>query len=444
MRIHFFNVNNQEISSANVLDVEKLAGEVSYKGHRYHLQVQAKQYGPIGRIGLLFQAIFHSFHDWALSMTHSNLKGGHENFWEGVRTGKMKLYIYKEVSGKNEGQTNITTPTPGKETPITDGNNNIKSQLALESKLLNPIDHFLFKQIMVMDQRDQDDVGEEACGYHVFKNALVALSLSLNNHTDIDAFCSREVYDSFYNFMAPYNQGEQGNRDLSIANLSQIMKDFIAMPSNGVPEAIRPMHQALVKNPCSVSMFNIANDELGVVNPSNLSFLKNLVTLSRAPGPVTHAFLMGAFPHWTTIIMEKMQDNEINWYGCDSYFNPANSDVSTSTLRNHIELLMDTFTNLTPYLKHSYEHSVGADFRSKAGRIELLLNNIENIQPTVNQIIDAFEFMQHAGWLDSNDNDEKMYVRNLKTLADVLPLYLGEEDQAKLAHVVEGLAAIPA
>lgn len=331
----------------------------------------------------------------------------------------------------------------------------------IADKLVNARDHWNFTQIRVMNQRDQIEpnspfpIGDEACGYQSFKNALVGMALGMGAQIPGDTFEDESVYYFFYDFMKKYRQSEQpGFRDIPVSFMPRILGDFAKLKTidfNRIPDAalrekIKAIHKSLIENPNSVSMFNVSqgNGELLLTDVTTLTSLANLKEVSQRPGPFNHAFVMGAGQHWTALIMEKDVTGTIKWFGCDSW--PGSP---TSILSNNIETLELALVQIDTVLENGYNNSVGVDFKRLAGHFDaaglpkqeqlsqhhigsMLVGNEDYFE----KIANSYRFMQRAGWLNGTANPKiKGFINDLKVLTN----YLKQFNEAKLAHIAANL-----
>lgn len=312
---------------------------------------------------------------------------------------------------------------------------------------------YSFTDIPVLDQRAEAG-GFEMCGYHAFKNALIGIGSELPPEKK-NLFLSPIIYSGFYDFLITYRFGkEQGERDLDIATLSQALKDFVKVNPKELAPKIRPFHENFINYPNSVSIFNVAtaddgNRILGIADPSNLSYLRNLLDISHNQDPFKHAFLIGADSHWTTIIMECHGKGIVSWYGCDSDYNMLGQARSHELLEGNVELLKGTFKNVDDNIIRIYEDAVGADFRRKANwlddgggvKVEFEEDVIALLPGSgvayIDILVTAYDIAQKAGWqLYEDDAVKQGYLKDMKKLALFFMPISTDEERQKLALIM--------
>jgi len=290
-------------------------------------------------------------------------------------------------------------------------------------------------QIQVLDQR-KTRFGEEACGYHSWKNALIALAITgADNKSDVESlqnlfndkdFYHKEVVEFFY----PNHSIPQGAKDLSIVEAHRAYTRLIT--ENIKTKNLKKIASIVKKNPSSISFLNPTNEILfGGLDESSLSNIENFYKVVMQSGFAVHAIVVGKFPHWTTLIMERDDRQIITWYGCDSYGN------QTGELLKNKELLESFIKNLKGLDKQvliGYVDAVGFDLQNKAnwlkkGVIELLLQSKKpinvrrnfdseslNIHAIPRKIGLAFDFLNNMNLIKNPEFKE--YLLNIKELAD--------------------------
>lgn len=350
----------------------------------------------------------------------------------------------------------------------------------LAGKLINPINHQSFTEIRVMNQRNQREdqpfpvlprnnryipIGDEACGYQSFKNALVGIAVGFDAKIPSNTFEDMSVYDYLYSFMKKYRQSDvSGDRDITFAEMPKIFADFAKLkstefdkiPDGVLRQKIKAIHEAVAAHPTSISIFNLSleHGKHFFAEFATLTSLENLKAFTQHPGPITHTVTIGTGEHWTTILIEKDPTGKIKWYGCDSWPGHTPEELITN-----IGVLEEALANIDTDLEIGYRDAVGsnfnrviADYFDARGLPKQDLASQTNLQNWLtsggdypNQVVKAFEFVQKSGWLTKTaDPQISQHLKSLKVLANYMALSPLVEDQykIKLAAAAEALNAL--
>lgn len=312
--------------------------------------------------------------------------------------------VKKEVSIKEE-EPQKSSPSAVPEPSLT------TKPIALE-RLINRGSLY---QIPVLNQTYRRG-GQNECGFHAFKNALVGvcLGLGISNIAQRD-FESPETFVEVFNWVKQSKGNQEG--DASIAELHQALVKL----SQTEPEALSPTlrsFQTLVKEHV-ISLINIGEDwntgGLAIsADADTLSYLRNLKELSHKPGPWTHAFVTGSDGHWITLIAQKDEKGSVKWFGTDSWNNQA------FLFDTHLELLQAVLNDsqAEDWWQTMYDNAIGDWMRRKSGWIDeqgaipdpenqASLLNEKSRDDYIHRIINGFDFLNTAGWLqgDSHQGD---------------------------------------
>ena len=195
-------------------------------------------------------------------------------------------------------------------------------------------------QIKVLDQTTLNG-GNETCGYHAWKNAIISLALAQSAPPQeelINLFNDPHFYaDEVEKFLKNFDT--QGG-DIALTSLTEAIDKLFNQEIDAEKYPIlHHLATLLISSRENISFLNTAIEgqlqnpfvqEMGIwdksaINGGNthltLDNLANTIKALKRPGPFTHAFVSGTGGHWVTLIMQKDVNNQIKWYGTDSWHN---------------------------------------------------------------------------------------------------------------------------
>lgn len=288
----------------------------------------------------------------------------------------------------------------------------------------------VFRQISVLNQTYQKR-GNETCGFHAFKNALLGLGLT-SNTTTTQMFKDKVLFESLYNFILQFQP--EGEGDINIANLNRALLALKNSSKSDLPSELGLFYDLLQTHPDSVTMLNPQRGSIsnGILD-TNLNNLSNLVRLSAQEGPFIHSFILGRAEHWVTLIFEKKEDGTIIWYGCDSWNNDS------SQFQQYIDLLEQIFQTPDQYVKPAFFEIVAGISRKAAWIDEIgIVNNIENYHALLahkdiycQRAIHIFKFMEDAGYLErTSEEDIQTFIEHLRRYALFFKLNIDPDKDA--------------
>lgn len=283
-------------------------------------------------------------------------------------------------------------------------------------------------QIEVLDQcYAENRAGEATCGFHTFKNCLVALGLN-SQVSDVSTswFQSKEIFEELHHFLLNFQPREE--EDISINTLTRGLRVLAGKESArigsrkiSIPILLKPFQNILKKNFNKITMLNSSlNSDYSGLTSYNLFYLSNLAEFYHSSGPRDHAFMVGSNNHWVSLIVHKDQENNLHWYGLDSYEN------GTNHFANSIQILSKALSDPFSFIKENYNGAVGEDLQRKTtwfatdGRLkkeEYANTLIEQQEEYKNIISQSFNLMNKLGWLNqSTDLEINNYIQDLRIL----------------------------
>ena len=225
----------------------------------------------------------------------------------------------------------------------------------------------------VLDQRGPRR-GEEHCGFHAFKNALAAVSMLTGQPHAKDLFTDPVFYKTVKQFMDEVEEGNKGD-----ASIEQLMSSYEYLINNqarnyqnfvhgtddrvNIPNILQPYSSLLQMPGVFLSMVNVDEGQISgsAGGAASLNSLANLIQFSTSPTPKAHIFLVGNEGHWTTLMLQVNDENQMTWVGCDSYGNRS------QPIRDNVQLLTRFLEDLQDptvqknFLKESYSAAIGKE-----------------------------------------------------------------------------------
>lgn len=260
-------------------------------------------------------------------------------------------------------------------------------------------------QITVLDQTSLPG-GNDNCGYHSWKNALVALALS-NPLASEELVLLFQDPDFFTKEVEPFlNTFNPEGGDIPLTALTDATHKLI---QEGVNQDLYPnLHKLstlLQSNRDSISFLNTAikdqpqmpydlamrnivweNDAIsGGSNSLTMNNISSSIQALQEPGFITHAFVSGTGGHWVTLIMQKNRE-ETKWFGTDSWHNQA------KVIPNHQRIITQLESNpqfKSEVIRKEYDEAIGIDMRKLATKLN---EEGDPIPPlTTNQLVESFD-----------------------------------------------------
>lgn len=294
----------------------------------------------------------------------------------------------------------------------------------------------------------------QKCGYHAFKNAVVALAVGQGKMKP-DAFDKdTAVYQAITAFVElhkthKHHKSENTEADASIADLTaawNALKDpadssHLSLGSHS--KCLALLKSAVMEGPQnSLSVLQTGGSlKEGHISPMAWDSLVNLIELSQREGPLHHVFVIGyqlggeeERRHWVTIVLEKDADQRVKWHGLDSAFRGDQAKEGFSPLQRELEEVMNAEDPKEILLK-TYNYSM--DFHTLAKRKrwitqekELNLRGPARVIPVLHA---AAKFFVRAGWLHGEQKPEiQEHIANVRALIE---FYQDKENQERFSDV---------
>lgn len=380
-------------------------GEKEYK----LLDVFEKKYDMFNRFSLLLSAIAHAFFSFMDNSYWNQAATDFGNFMYG----REIVVVYKEENQAGSQPERIATVSrsamgehviagPGilqdlhqaeaPAVPLEQGfvplNEKVRTGIVIQ-KIGNEPNTVDVNQITVLDQRLLPH-GFSKCGYHALKNGVATLGLISGALRDSNVFQDVIFYQAFEALIDQFKLQEGGVRegDASIHILKKVWEHLIS--NDPLPVELTDQHKAIIEtvrlacraHKTELSMFNysgslfvdgreifdptvaIRNFTEGMVNVDRIAhteqnaFLENFKRiqeeLQMPDTPFRHVFLMGTHGHWCTVILERNEAGNLNWYGLDSYITDLENPLKY--LSTHVQALGSGLQN-GAFAREAYIHN---------------------------------------------------------------------------------------
>lgn len=252
--------------------------------------------------------------------------------------------------------------------------------------------------------------GENTCGFHALKNALIALAY-LNRSIPVS---KRELFNdlSFYQNLEPLFLFARENTSQEDATAIDLKKAWRAVVNNEILPF--PHFQRTINwNHSDLSIFHIGTNiscegpGLVIADHQSLDSIVNLKRLTQKQGPCHHAFLIGDNGHWTTVIYEKDSLGKIRWYGIDS----GENSTSQRPLKT-IHYISDALEQVDQIALRLYSRIFDMIYFQ---RVFSYLQTHQHVDSVDKEMIhSAQEFLQKMEW-ESHSNT---YIQCTRYLAD--------------------------
>lgn len=291
-------------------------------------------------------------------------------------------------------------------------------------------------QFEVLDQRKTLG-GDESCGYHAFKNALMIQGILTNSEYKedlINLFNNKEFFEKeVYPFLRENNTHPVDLNPVQLANALRKLKFSF---SN-----LHPLAEILKANPNSPSIIVSEGDNFSC-DEITIDHLMNLFIKYEQEGPWSHAIISGRDGHWVTLVLHKTKQGEIIWFGSDSWNNQRN------VLAKHKTFIENALQNRRETLKKTFIASFGHFLETKRkwfnqnGKV----TNLENIEALMNpdaayinleRINNALNYLNKFNLL--KDPSYQIYIQDLKKMANFYSKsnsFLKEKVQFKVYEVL--------
>lgn len=260
-------------------------------------------------------------------------------------------------------------------------------------------------QIEVLNQASLSG-GHETCGFHSWKNGLISLALSsmpppqtelVDLFNDVNFF-SNEVEP----FLANFNSGggdipatalhEATNQLLQgkVDKQRYPILDRLATLLSANRENISFLNTAIEGQPLNPFDPSMGDWDKDAINGGGSHLVMNNIVNSiqalKNPGPLTHVFVSGTGGHWVTLIMQKDKNNQIKWYGTDSWEN------QTKALPNHQSILQKIVQDPNfeaEIIRNEYTSVISSDIGKLAKKLDA---NGDPLPPlNLSQVAESFE-----------------------------------------------------
>ena len=301
-------------------------------------------------------------------------------------------------------------------------------------------------KIPVLDQT-QARYGEQSCGYHAWKNALLLLDIAHSSDNlsllKDSKFFNRTVCDYLVAFI-PQKQKLQSDYDIDI---SALISATASLMTDHCPEKLNFL-KPYTSEISIVNYFDPADyDALlcrGAGSMSLIEIEKTYRALTSTK-PMTHAFLVGGEGHWVTLVMQKREEG-VFWFGCDSW--PGNPvDKQLEPIKNYFVFLMENPAYLKNVLKQAYPELVPSlvtlafflelDGTPIAEEIYEKLNSPEKIAAMLLEIEHGVKFFTDSCLLEDALFDE--YTEGLRKILNFCCVYLQNVEDPQLQVYLDRL-----
>lgn len=292
-------------------------------------------------------------------------------------------------------------------------------------------------QLNVIDQRhDGCSRGDENCGYHAFRNALVLLQLyGYRDGKYLDLLQNQhEFLEAYGKWVQLVPSSRSGARDIDIATLHTLLEHIPEDASISPPNTMAERQQGLPL--MSVVNASVMNQELHysrMGGPLALEAAANLWRVAHSPDVnLTHAFVIGIFPergmpHWVTMVL-RQEGSRKEWIMMDSY---ANQTKYTQFLAEKLDALLQ---NSDEAAQVAYRSNVSDLIERRAGWVNPQTHDVTNEHAGKDKTdfldshefkdmaIKSFQFMKKCQWLDHYQGHET----EIKHLATIVGFYASQ------------------
>lgn len=311
-------------------------------------------------------------------------------------------------------------------------------------------------KLIVMNQIPHTDLGGiESCGYHTFKNSILAMMHMQGIITEKQFETMRNdinLFRAIFNKLVEYHN----NGDIDVL-LPQFM-EFLSNAHNGDYDfsqhgVSKADLKKLKLTPDGTQNITVANYMTDVFSPGHglsgmvedLLVAAATVKLARTKGEAKHVFALGLNnAHWITVTLTQNAKGERTWGIMDSW---ANQTLYHKTVVNKIEtVLTKTKQEIDEYLQEVYENSslmfdrrYNAFFDKNTGLpLPVKINGLgafgnltldakgffidqkDNMEQFTIWIGQRHQFMESVGWLTSTGDVEKARVKQLYNLSQFM------------------------
>lgn len=310
-------------------------------------------------------------------------------------------------------------------------------------------------QLKVMNQ-NEGSYGNETCGYHSYKNALLGLLFNqglISEEKYNELLTSKELFEAIFSEAKKIIKGQGNDCDLASPYFLEILQktkngdyDFT---QQGLPKTIL---QSINLNNISVADICVFPNapEYGLGGElNNLLCAAYAAKLARTQGEAQHVFAIainyGRYPHWVNLNLVQDAQGNRSWSFMDSY---NNQSLYKRTIVHKIEtILQQKPADLRSYLlevykphyesivepkyKHYFDKQTGSpipgvtlDMFDNGAVIhnarEHYIQDEVKKDVYINYIQTSFKFMQMVGWLTSHNSEEYANIKQLHFLAKYL------------------------
>lgn len=300
-------------------------------------------------------------------------------------------------------------------------------------------------KIPVLDQT-QGRNGQQTCGYHAWKNALILLAAShANPKSDISLLTHKKFFNEVvFEYLASYVPKKQKEKykdfDIDISALITATNGLV--PKNDqAPKRLK--HYAQYAS--SISFLNyFGPDSMDLLFTSGAGSI-SLIEIGKAynalknEDPLTHAFVVGGSGHWVALIMQKNVKGKITWLGCDSW---TSNDVNKQLIpiQQYLLSLIEDIESLKVAIAPAYKEllptlvefaKVLKDDGTPIGDASRLVRNASQIEQSLVDLELSVRFLTDCALM--NEEHFKDFTTDVKKLVRFYCAHLTNYDHPFLA-----------
>jgi len=328
------------------------------------------------------------------------------------------------------------------------------------------------KQIIVLDQMGHGfDKGNQACGIHTFKNAILSLLLASKaiDQSNFDKLSkSPDLFNTIYLAIKGIITNQSGDIDLSVPNFLDLIERFkrgeINLDAHGITKkmidhlklTVDGAQDITVVDSNHATQYGLGGEEY------DLDTAAMIANLARRKGEYTHSFAVtqfyASFGHWMTAVLHQETTGKKSWEFMDSYKNQTHT--KGPIVSKIEEVLNKSEPELQAYLIEAYDKSnvnfnlwfteffyfddltyaliedatisvvvTGIQTTSKNIK-QYCLDDNKNRNEIISNIIHRMTFMETADWLKASLGKEE--IKRVKALYAITKFML---DEGAIAHI---------
>lgn len=335
------------------------------------------------------------------------------------------------------------------------------------------------RQFTVLHQNgDNTKFGEQNCGFHALKNAIIALKIASNyQDSDKNLFSNRQVCTSFYNkYFKHYVATEKdAPKDFGPEILPQVIRDFIQ--DKNPPKELENLQKALILSQDALSIMNFSASaegiRFGLLDEFWIQNALKLFRFAKASGPAVMSIMLGRestalaivptvpptippvlvnvnVSHWYTAVYCKDAAGKLTVFLGDSQEN-THKDIHLqpggfkSAAVPLIKFLTDKVNSPDDFIKRVFDVDLGpyltqtVEKITKGDKLEILAIMLDEkpnallaregqtdgsqLQLNINKLRKIYKLMLECGWLTSFDAEKMKYKEQL---LKVINFYIGK------------------